>query len=163
MISSSDNAWNSAPLIAPGPRPSDAPMALAVIGLSPVIMRTSIPALSAVVTASFASARNGSIIPAIPTKARSWVSDIGSCTITSSSSSATRRAAKASTRRPCSPMRALAASRSACTSAIGTCEPLSGPPAWQQRAKMTSGPPFTSSMTCSAPSTVTRWNVAMNL
>ena len=33
------------PLIAPGPSPSIAPIAPAVIGLSPVIMRTSIPAL----------------------------------------------------------------------------------------------------------------------
>ena len=54
------------PLIAPGPSPSSAPMAPAVIGLSPVIMRTSMPALSAIATASFASARSGSIMPAMP-------------------------------------------------------------------------------------------------
>ena len=103
-------------------------MAPAVIGLSPVIMRTSMPALSAVATASFASARSGSIMPAMPTKARPWVIAIGSAFIASTSSSAIRRVANASTRRPFSPMRALAASSSARTSAIGTCEPLSGPP-----------------------------------
>ena len=45
-----------------------------MIGLSPVIIRTSMPAASAAVTAAFASARSGSIIPAIPTKARPRVS-----------------------------------------------------------------------------------------
>ena len=76
-------AWNSLPLIAPGPSPSIAPIAPAVIGLSPVIMRTSMPAPSAVATASLASARSGSIIPTMPTKARSCVSAIGSAAIVS--------------------------------------------------------------------------------
>ena len=75
----------------------------------------------------------------------------------------TNRAAKARTRRPCSPIRALAASMSARASAIGTCTPLSGPPERAQRARTTSGPPLTNSMTRSRPSTWTRWKVAMNL
>ena len=41
-------------------------------------------------------------------------------------------------------MRSFAASMSARASAIGTCEPLSGPPAMVQRASTTSGPPLTS-------------------
>jgi hypothetical protein len=48
-------------------------------------------------------------------------------------------------------------------SSIGTWEPLSGPPAWVQRASTTSGAPLTSSMTRSIPSTEYRWKVAMNL
>ena len=56
------------------------------------------------------------------------MSDIGSSAIAGSSSSSTNRAAKASTRRPFSPIRSFAASIPERASAIGTCEPLSGPP-----------------------------------
>ena len=52
------------------------------------------------------------------------MSDIGSSVMASTSVSSTNRAAKASTRRPFSPIRALAASMSARTSSIGTCDPL---------------------------------------
>ena len=40
-------------------------MAWAVTAWSPVIIRTSMPAASAIVTALFASARSGSMMPAI--------------------------------------------------------------------------------------------------
>ena len=76
--SSSESACSSLPLIAPGPSPSVSPIALAVTAWSPVIMRTSIPAPSAVWTARFASARSGSMMPTMPTKSRFCVSDIGS-------------------------------------------------------------------------------------
>ncbi len=46
------------------------------------------PAVSAVLTASLASARRGSMIPASPTNDSPWVSDIGSSVIVASSSSA---------------------------------------------------------------------------
>ena len=96
------------------------------------------------------------MMPTIPTNARSWVSDIGSSVIACISSSPTRRAAKASTRRPFSPIRAFAASIPARTSSIGTCEPLSGPPDSVQRASTTSGPPLTNSMTLPVGSSGTR-------
>ena len=138
-------------------------MAFAVTAWSPVIMRTSMPAPSAVWTAPLASARSGSMMPTMPTKSRSCVSDIGSEPIASSSSSSTNRAANASTRRPCSPIRSLAASMSDRISSIGTWVSLNGPPARAQRARTTSGPPFTSSTTRSRPASVARWKVAMNL
>ena len=56
-------------------------MAFAVTAWSPVIMRTSMPAPRAVCTAAFASARSGSMMPTMPTKSRSRVSDIGSAVI----------------------------------------------------------------------------------
>ena len=71
--SSSDIACSSAPLIAPGPSPRFSPIACAVTAWSPVIIRTSIPACSAVVTAALASARSGSMMPTMPTKPRSCV------------------------------------------------------------------------------------------
>ena len=142
------------PLIAPGPSPSDSPIACAVTAWSPVIMRTSMPAPSAVCTAAFDDGRSGSMIPTIPTNARSRVSDIGSAAIASSSPSSTKRAAKASTRSPFSPMRSFASSIPVRASSIGTCEPLIGPPARLQRASTTSGPPLTSWITRSVPSTV---------
>ena len=138
-------------------------MAWAVTAWSPVIIRTSMPAASAIVTALLASARSGSMMPVSPTKDRSWVSDIGSSVTAASSSGVTSRAANASTRRPFSPIRTLAASMSARAWSMGTCAPLSGPPACEQRAITTSGAPFTSSMTCSTPSSGKRWKVAMNL
>ena len=138
-------------------------MACAVTAWSPVIIRTSIPAARATATASFASARSGSMIPAIPTNDRPRVNAIGSSDIVASSSSATSRAANARTRRPWRPIRSLASVIPGPAWSKGTCEPLRGPPAWLQRAMTTSGAPLTSSMTCSAPSSVTRWNVAMNL
>lgn len=103
------------------------------------------------------------MIPAMPTKARSFTSDIGSSCITEASVSSTKRVANESTRRPFSPIRSFASSRLARASAIGTWDPLSGPPASVQRASTTSGPPLTSSITRSTPSIGTRWNVAMNL
>ena len=157
------SSWSSAPLIAPGPRPSDSPIARAVTAWSPVIMRTSIPAASAVVTAAFASERSGSMIPAMPTNDRSRTIDIGSAVIAASSSSSTSRAAKASTRSPSPPIRALAASIPGSASSIGAWSGLSGPPARVQRASTTSGPPLTSATTRSTPSRGSRWKVAMNL
>ena len=121
------------------------------------------PACRAVATAALASARSGSMMPTMPTNARSWVSDIGSAAIWPVCASSTSRAAKASTRRPFSPIRAFAASMPARACSIGTWLPLSGPPDWVQRASTTSGPPLTSSITWSTPSTGNRWKVAMNL
>ena len=48
------------------------------------------PAPSAVWTAAFDDGRSGSMIPTMPTNARSWVSDIGSALIASSSPSSTK-------------------------------------------------------------------------
>ena len=122
------------------------------------------PAARATVTAPLASARSGSMIPAIPAKARSWVSDIGSLVIAARSASPSMsRMAKASTRNPFWPILSLAAAMPGPASLIGTCEPLSGPPDIVQRARTTSGAPLTSSTVCSAPSRAIRWNVAMNL
>ena len=64
-------ACSSAPLIAPAPRPSVSPIACAVTAWSPVIIRTSMPARSAISTAAFADGRSGSMMPTIPTKPRS--------------------------------------------------------------------------------------------
>jgi hypothetical protein len=80
-------------------------IAWAVTAWSPVITRTSIPARSAVRTASYASARNGSMMPTMPTKPSPVVSDIGSVVSAGTSSGSTIRAANASTRRPCAPIR----------------------------------------------------------
>ena len=104
-------------------------MACAVTAWSPVIIRTSMPARSAISTAAFASARSGSMMPDHPDEARSRVSDIGSAVIAAVSSSSMSRAAKASTRRPFSPICRLAASMPARACSIGTWTPLSGPPA----------------------------------
>ena len=95
-------------------------------------------------------------MPTMATNDSSVVSDIGSSAIACSSPSPTSRAANASTRRPCSPIRSFAASIPARVCSIGCCEPLSGPPDSLQRASTTSGAPLTSSITCSAPSSVTR-------
>jgi hypothetical protein len=126
-------------------------------------MRTSMPALRAVCTAAFDEARSGSMIPTMPTKPRSATSDIGSSVIAWISPSPTKRAAKASTRRPFWPIRSLSASMPVRACAIDTGASLSGPPDWLHRARTTSGPPLTSWMTRSTPSTGTLWNVAMNL
>ena len=138
-------------------------MACAVTAWSPVIIRTSIPAANAVVTALLASARRGSMMPAIATNARSRMSDIGSVAMVSMESASISLSANASTRSPSRPIRSFAASTSARASSIGTCDPLSGPPAMEHRARTTSGAPLTSATTCSDPSRVIRWNVAMNL
>ena len=100
-----------------------------------------------------ASARSGSMMPAIPTKVRSCVNAIGSLVIVGISCSSMNRAAKASTRRPFSPIRAFAASMSAWTCSTGVCAPVSEPPDWLHRASTTSGAPLTSSMTRSTPPT----------
>ena len=78
------------------------------------------PASSAVRTAALASARNGSMIPTIPTNIRPSVRDMGSPVMRDSSASSMNLAANASTRRPCRPIRSLAASMSARTSSMGT-------------------------------------------
>ena len=103
------------------------------------------------------------MIPTIPMNARSPTSDIGFAAISWSSPSSTKRAAKARTRRPFSPMRSFAASMPERVSSIGTCEPVIGPPESVQRASTTSGPPLTSWITRSVPFTEYRWKVAMNL
>jgi len=138
-------------------------MACAVTAWSPLIMRTSMPAMSAVATAALACGRSGSMMPTMPTKPRSSARDIGSSVMAGTSASVSTRAAKASTRRPFAPISSLAASVAPLAPDIGTWDPPSGPRAWLQRASTTSGAPLTSSIRCSAPSTVTRWNVAMNL
>jgi hypothetical protein len=56
----------------------------------------------------------------MPTKARSWVSDIGSSVIAGVSSSPTSRAAKARTRKPFSPILVFADSIPARARSIGT-------------------------------------------
>ena len=106
---------SSAPVITPGPRPSSSAMARAVIVWSPVIMRTSTPAPRARCTASFASARSGSMMPTRATNIRSLTSAIGVASAVAMSASSTSRAAKARTRSPCLDSSSLAASRSART------------------------------------------------
>ena len=74
------------------------------------------------------------------------------------SSPGARRPRRSGPRRraPAGPSRPCARSRRRCparASSIGTCEPLSGPPDAVQRASTTSGPPLTSWMTRSTPST----------
>lgn len=54
-------------------------MALAVLMLSPVTMRTMTPAFCAVLTASFTSSRSGSMIPTIPSTISSVLSGGSSC------------------------------------------------------------------------------------
>ena len=60
------------------------------------------------------------MMPTMPTKARSWVSDIGSSVIAGVSSSPTSRAAKARTRKPFSPILVFADSIPARARSIGT-------------------------------------------
>ena len=138
-------------------------MACAVTAWSPVIIRTSIPAPSAVCTASLASDRSGSMIPTIATNERSCANDMGSSVTASRSVSSMSRTANASTRRPFSPISSLAASMPARASSIGDLGSAQGAPWLEQRASTTSGPPLTSSINRSPSSTGIRWKVAMNL
>src|SRR6266516_175895 len=98
--SSSLRCCNSVPVITPGPRPSSSAMARAVTVWSPVIIRTSTPAPSAVWTASLAAARSGSMIPTSATMTRSVTAGIGSASAAVIASSSRSRAANASTRSP---------------------------------------------------------------
>ena len=88
------------PVITPGPRPSSSAIARAVMVWSPVIIRTSIPAPSAVCTASLASVRSGSTIPTSATMTRSVTAAIGSASAAVIAVSSRSRAANASTRSP---------------------------------------------------------------
>ena len=127
--SSSESACSSAPLIAPGPSPSVSPIAWAVTAWSPVIMRTSMPAPSAVCTAAFASARSGSMIPTMPTNDRSWVSDIGSSAIACELAVVDEPGGERQHPQTllAHPLVRRVDARLGPRS-IGTCEPLSGPP-----------------------------------
>ena len=136
----------------PGPRPERGRSPAAVTALSPVIMRTSMPARSAVGTAPWPRRAAGrSCRPARRTRGRGRAPSVARAMVASSSSS-TNRAANARTRRPSAAIRSFAAGMPASASAMGTCDPLIGPPDTEQRARTTSGPPLTSMMTRSVPS-----------
>ena len=86
--SSSDSACSSLPLIAPGPSPSVSPIACAVTAWSPVIMRTSMPAPSAVCDGALRLGAQRVDDPDHADERRGrWSSDIGSAAIAPSSSS----------------------------------------------------------------------------
>jgi len=129
------------PVITPGPRPSSSAIARAVTVWSPVIIRTSTPAPSAVWTASLASARSGSMIPTSATMTRSVTAAIGSASAAVISASSRSRAANASTRRPRSDSCRLAVRISSRTVPTGTTSPCHSAEA--QCARTTSGAPFT--------------------
>ena len=154
------------PVITPGPRPSSSAIARAVMVWSPVIIRTSTPAPSALATASLASARSGSTIPTSATKTRPVTAAIGSASAAAISVSSRSRAANASTRSPRSDSLRLAARISSRTVPTGTTSPCHS--ACAQRWSTTSGAPFTD-MKCDcwtigpASQPGRSWKVAMNL
>ena len=141
ITSASVRCCSSVPVITPGPRPSSSAIARAVMVWSPVIIRTSIPAASAVWTASLASVRSGSTIPTSATKTRSVTAAIGSASAADIAASSMSLAANASTRSPRSDSLRLAARISSRTVPIGTCWPCHR--ARSQRSRTTSGAPLT--------------------
>ena len=110
--SSSVRAANSAPVRARPVMPSSLPMAAAVTAWSPVIMRTSMPALWHLAMAALASARGGSTMPTIAMMVRSCIWLIRSADGSKPSTSKSRRATTI-TRWPDWPMRSFSATAAA--------------------------------------------------
>ena len=138
--SSSDSAWSSVPLIAPGPSPSASPIAWAVTAWSPVIMRTSMPALSAVSTAPFASGAQR-VDDADHADEREVVGERHR--VVGHRRRARRRRRTGRRRRaragPSPPSARWRRRSRRAPRRSATCEPLNGPPAMVQRASTTSG------------------------
>ena len=162
--SSSDMAWNSAPVIALPGMPSSLAMAAAVTAWSPVIIRTRIPAACAVSIADFAVGRGGSTIPTRASMVRPPRSGSRSADGSNPSGSKSLRPV-ASTRRPCLPRRSFSSMyRCLNASSAGTIDRSSGSGRDPARASSWSGAPLTKARTTSRPlSSRIRWKVPMSL
>ena len=96
------------------------------------------------------------MIPAIPTKEMSRVNDMGSSSMSCNLIALDEPGCERQHPETTFTHPLIGGVMPARASSMGTCEPLNGPPACEQRASTTSGAPFTNSITCSTPSTGTR-------